>query len=237
LWRSRLGRFLACWWVLPFVAFCAISGKQIHYLLPLLPAWALAGAWLLQQSGARLKPILLTVLALLAAAGIVLLPWLAAWQFGVPVRPAIACLALVAAVVALGVWRRWGRDVRGLALSATALLSATVLAGALAYWPAVDVGPEAAFVRQTLQARTPFATVDSSNGLFGYSARLRQPVPWIVGTAVQAWCRAHPNGILLTTARRAEPPSAVPFKTWPYALSDDRRIAAWRAEQILAASH
>jgi 4-amino-4-deoxy-L-arabinose transferase-like glycosyltransferase len=236
LWRSRLGRFLACWWVLPFVAFCAISGKQIHYLLPLLPAWVLAGAWLLQQSGARLKSVLLAALAWLAAIGSAVLPWLAARQFGVPVRPAVACLALVAVVVALGVWRSWGRDVRGLALSTTALLSATALAGALAYWPALDVGPEAAFVRQTLQARTPFATVDSSNGLFGYSGRLRQPVPWVAGAAVQAWCRAHPNGILLTTDRHAEPPSAVPFKTWPYALSGDRRIAAWHATQILAAA-
>jgi hypothetical protein len=222
--------------VLPFVAFCAISGKQIHYLLPLLPAWALAGAWVLQQAGARLKPLWFAVLALLAAAGIAVVPWLAARQFGVPVRPAVACLALVAAVVALGVWRRWGRDVRGLALSATALLSAAALAGALAYWPALNVGPEAAFVRQTLQAQIPLATVESSNGLFGYSGRLRQPVPWVAGTGVQAWCRAHPNGVLLTADRHAEPPFAAPFKTWPYALSGNRRIAAWRATQVLAAA-
>src|SRR6185312_8800785 len=37
LWRGRFGRFVWCWWVVPLMAFCAISGKQIHYLLPLLP--------------------------------------------------------------------------------------------------------------------------------------------------------------------------------------------------------
>ena len=236
LWRGRFGHFVWCWWGVPFVAFCAISGKQIHYLLPLLPAWALAGAWLLQQAGARLRPLLFGLLALLAAIGMAALPWQAAKSFHYSAQPAIAWLALAALVIAVGVWRGWGRNARSLALSATALVSAAMLAGALAYLPALDVRPEAAFVKQALAEHVAIAHVQWHNGLFGYTGRLHQPLPWIPGDQVQAWCRAHPHGILLTSDRGAEPNGAEPFRTWPYFLSGDHRIAAWHAAQVLGAA-
>ncbi|MGH8153842.1 MAG: ArnT family glycosyltransferase [Rhodanobacteraceae bacterium] len=236
LWRGRFGRFVWCWWVPPFIAFSAISGKQIHYLLPLLPAWALAGAWLLQQRGARLRPLLFGLLALLVGAGIVALPWLAAREFGYPPAREVAGLALVALIVAIGVWVAWGRDARGLALSATALVSAGLLAGSLAFLPALDVEPEAAFVRQELAARVPIVHVEWHNGLFGYTGRLHQPLPWIRRDEVLAWCRNHPDGVLLTSDRSAEPRSVAPFRTWPYFMSGDHRMAAWRAALVVAAS-
>lgn len=236
LWRGRFGRFVWCWWVLPFVAFCVISGKQIHYLLPLLPAWALAGAWLLQQSGARLRPMPFGLSALLAAIGMAALPWQAAKTFGYPTQPAIAALALIGLIIAIGVWRLWGSAARSLALSATALTSAAMLAGALAYLPALDVRPEAAFVKQALAEHVAIAHIEWNNGLFGYTGRLHQPLPWIPRDQVQAWCRAHPGGILLTSDRSSEPRGAEPFRTWPYFLSGDHRIAAWRAAQIPGAA-
>ncbi len=231
--RGRTGRFLWCWWPVPFVAFCAISGKQVHYLLPLLPAWALTGAWLLQQSGARLRPALFVVLALVAAGVIMVLPWWAARTFGYPAQPAIAGLSVVALIVAIGAWRWWGHDVRGLALSATALLSATLLAGVLSCWPALDVQPEAGFVKQTLQAGIPIANIGWHNGLYGYTGRLRQPLPWIRHADVMAWCRAHPRGILLTGRSHLRPRGVRPFRTWPYLAAGDHQIGAWRASAII----
>lgn len=236
LWRGRLGRFLWCWWILPFLAFSAISGKQVHYLLPLLPAWALAGGWLLQQSGARLRPLLFVLLALLAALGIALLPWQAARTFGFAPRVGVAGLALVALVVAVGAWRAWGRNVRALALSATALGSAAMLAGALAYLPALDVRPEAAFVQHALEQHIAIAHVEWHNGLFGYTGRLRQPLPWIPRAQVPAWCRAHPDGILLTSNSHDAPAAGKPFMTWPYLLAGNHHIAAWRAADVPAAA-
>lgn len=51
-WQSR---FILCWIVPVFVAFCAISGKQVHYLMPLLP-----GAFLLAAHGLVSRNILPT---------------------------------------------------------------------------------------------------------------------------------------------------------------------------------
>ena len=234
VWRGRFGRFVACWWVAPFVGFSAISGKQIHYLLPLLPAWALAGAWLLQQRGARLRPLLFALLALIVAGVLAWLPFRAANTFGWTARPAFAWFALVGVTLAAGVWRAWGHDAQGLALSATALASTAMIAAALACRPAYDVAPEAAFVKRELVAHVPIAHIGWHNGLFGYTGRLQQPLPWIQDTAVRAWCRLHPDGILLASDSHLEPRGVRPYRVWPYALSGDGRITAWRAADVLS---
>ncbi|HEX7326739.1 MAG TPA: hypothetical protein VF292_15525, partial [Rhodanobacteraceae bacterium] len=228
------GRFVWCWWVVPFIAFSLISGKQIHYLLPLLPAWALAGAWLLQQAGARMRPLLFALLALIIAVVLAVLPWRAAHAFGFSVQPVIAVLALVPLVIAVGVWRLWGRDARGLALSATALVSSAMLAGALAYLPALDVVPEAGFVRQELTQNVAIAHIGWHNGLFGYTGRLHQPLPWIPYTQVDAWCRAHPDGVLLASDAHLAPKGVTPYRTWPYFLSGNHRMEAFHAATVLA---
>lgn len=103
-----------------------------------------------------------------------------------------------------------------------------MLAGALAMLPALGVEPEAAFVRNALQAHVAIAFVQRDEGLFGYTGRLRRPVPWIPLDGVQPWCEAHPGGILLTRERHEEPATGSPIMTWPYLLSGSRRIAAWR---------
>ncbi|MGH8115208.1 MAG: hypothetical protein ACREPS_09190, partial [Rhodanobacteraceae bacterium] len=130
---------------------------------------------------------------------------------------------------------QWGRNPRALALAATALVSAAMLAGALALLPALDVRPEAAFVKQAFEKQVAIAHVDWHDGLFGYTGRLHQPLPWISRDQILAWCRAHPRGILLTSSSHDEPKDTVPFRTWPYFLAGDHRIAAWRAGDILQA--
>ena len=47
--HRTLLRFLGCWLVPVFISFSLISGKQIHYLLPLIPGIALVFALALDQ--------------------------------------------------------------------------------------------------------------------------------------------------------------------------------------------
>ena len=231
--RGRAGTFLLCWWLPPLIAFCAISGKQIHYLAPLLPAWALSGASVLQDK-VRLRGGLYALFALLVAVGLGLLPGWAARAYGYPLQRPLMLFALVALAISAGLWRAWARDVRSLALAATALASVSLLSGALALQPALDVRPEAAFVSSALRAHVPIAHVEWHNGLFGYTGRLQRPLPVIARARVLAWCRAHPDGWLLASDRGAEPAGVAPAREWPYLLSGSKRIGAWRASDILA---
>ena len=234
LTRARAGIFLLCWWLPPLIAFCAISGKQIHYLAPLLPAWTLSGAYVLQNPNARLRG-LYALFALATAIGLCLLPGWAARTYGYPLQRSLLLFALVALVIAAGVWRAWGRDVRSLALAATSLASVSLLAGALALQPALDVRPEAAFIASALRAHVPIAHIEWHNGLFGYTGRLHQPLPVITRAQVLEWCRAHPNGWLIASDRSDEPEGVAPARAWPYFLSGSKRIGAWQASDVLAA--
>lgn len=233
--RGRIGTFLMCWWLPPLLAFSAISGKQIHYLAPLLPAWALSGAWLLQRQDARLRPVAYALFALLIAVGLCWLPWWAAHAYGYAPQPALMLFALVALVIAIGVWRVWGRDARSFALAATALASLSLLAGALALEPALDVRPEAAFVAAAQRDHVPIVHVEWHNGLFGYTGRLHQPLPVIARAQIIDWSRAHPNGLVMASDRSNEPRNIAPARNWPYFLSGSKRIGVWRAADVLAA--
>ncbi len=142
--------------------------------------------------------------------------------------------ALVGVIVAIGLWRVWGRDTRSLALAATALTSTALLTGALALSPALDVRPEAAFVATAQRDHVPIAHVEWHNGLFGYTGRLRQPLPIVARNEIVAWCRAHPRGILLASDASDEPQGVAPRLQWPYLLSGNHRIGAWSAADILA---
>lgn len=235
LLRERAGIFIACWWLPPFLAFCAISGKQIHYLAPLLPAWALSAALLLRAHGTRIAPRLYALFTLLVAAGLCWLPWWAAHKYGFAPQPALTLFALTGVIVAAGLRRVWGDDARSLALAATALSSAALLTGALALSPALDVRPEAAFVAAAQRAHVPIAHVAWHNGLFGYTGRLRQPLPVVARDRIVAWCHAHPRGILLASEASDEPQGVAPRLQWPYLLSGNHRIGAWNAADILAA--
>ena len=46
-------RFLLCWFIPVFIGFSFISGKQPHYLVPVLPAVIIAIAWLLRDTSYR----------------------------------------------------------------------------------------------------------------------------------------------------------------------------------------
>ncbi len=232
--RGRAGVFLLCWWLPPLVVFCAISGKQIHYLAPLLAAWALSGGYVLQNQNARLRGDLFALFAIVVAVGLCVLPRWAAHEYGYPTQRALMLFALVALVIAAGVWRVWGSDVRSFSLAASALASLSLLAGALALQPALDVRSEATFVAGAFRAHVPIAHIEWHNGLFGYTGRLQEPLPVITRAQILEWCRAHPNGWLLASERSDEPANVAPARTWPYFLSGSKRIGAWRARDVLA---
>ena len=81
-WRDGLlarksTRFGLAWFVPALIVFCFFSGKQMHYLLPLLPGLALYLAVVLGADGARLRSRWYATLLLVAGIGLAALPYLA----------------------------------------------------------------------------------------------------------------------------------------------------------------
>ena len=228
--QDRAARLCLIWAISGLVLFSFVSSKQVHYLLPELPALALvtARALLGQERGPSLAPWLLiglAVLALLAAAGIV-----PAEMAGEMQR--LPIIGLAVALIALGVWARRlpmlpGHLALGIALT-VALHLFFVFSGqfdgydsrrlAIMLSPAGD--GELAFAGGTYNAEVNF------------TARYHLPVATPRSAAdLIAWAVAHPNGLVFGPVR-ANPIPTPPPDTVTFGGDE---IGIWPASAALSA--
>ncbi len=247
---TKLARFAVAWFVPTFVAFCLVSGKQPHYMLPLLPALALYLAEVLSHDDSRLRGRLFGMLLLSVATALAAMPYLAAhaheigWVDAFARREKISDTALT---VLAGVWPWWGvlamalglwllvrgrsfSTPRALALSCVAAASIGMLTLAQGIGPYVNVTAAAQRIKQTQESGTPIAHLAWHHGLFEFAGRLTQPLLKVNYADLHAWCEAHPNGIVVTFYTRY-PITAKPFLTLPYRF---HRILFWHASDLLA---
>ncbi len=212
-------RFAIAWVVPTFVAFSLVSGKQPHYLLPIVPGVAVAAGVALARGALVVRPRPFGVLLLLAGLAMLVLPhfvpdhpnWslLVTWTptFGVPV------VALGVVVLLLG-----GRC-NLIALPAAASL-AMVLVAKLVLVDTTglrfDVRPAAAEIARIQQSGVPIAHLGWHHGVYEFAGRLREPLPVIEPVEWPAWAAAHRNGYVMSFEGRyrfaAKPVYTQPFR-------------------------
>ncbi len=240
--REALGmpggaRFCLAWAVPAFLAFCAVSGKQPHYLLPLLPAPALLVARGLatsqRMSYRRDRLLVVMPAALLAAVASVELA-LNYWPMGT-------------AGTVLGEWAHWFAEIHpawivalwavigwaalpfrrslleGAArLQAAMMVSLALIAAAGTVTPAgraYAVDGMAAEVAALQQAGRSIAYWGQYHGQLHYVGRLERPLRelWDAGELAE-FARQSPEGLVLVDSRE-NPLTAgvgVPFMVVPY---------------------
>ncbi len=234
LWRSAAGlrregldgglRFCLAWLLPAFATFSLISGKQVHYLVPLLPGFALLAARLLARNvdnGPALLDGLWLPALLAAAAGVAMLALspggpggkLESWQ-GLPRWPGAALLLASALAVLAGRKAAW--RLISLALLGAALFALVQLWVSDALWLRYDVGPVAEEIGR-LQARgTALANKGEYHAQYQFVGRLRQPLDEVDSPEeIAAWFARHPDGMLIAyeKPRPGEPP---PLFSRPY---------------------
>lgn len=208
LLATESSRFVFGWAVSALIAFSMISGKQVHYLLPELPAVALL------LSGMQIGPmVMLRRLALLVPAIMVAVLAMAVFAGFVPEAQVNGAemsvlmlgltLAVVAALVAAVLLTRS-------ALLATAIAApATLLALHLALNPMIWAGFDPGVIAGVLsdQQDRSIATTDNSYaGQFSFAGRLERPVKLLNGTvALAAWAKANPGGLLISRGESSDP--------------------------------
>jgi 4-amino-4-deoxy-L-arabinose transferase-like glycosyltransferase len=243
LWRALLQsrpmddtglRFCLVWLLPVFILLSLVSGKQLKYLLPLLPAFALLLARVLsvmQQDPVPQRPWLLaSVLLLLGVLGMVLPLSLdqAAW-IG-EVSPLWGGLLLLMAVILLRL-----RSPRPLQYPRLlSLLSAAVLlvvqAGVFrTAAPAYDLQAASEYVAAAQAAGHQVAMLTSYHGEFGFYGRLTQPVLLLESTEGLAWAGLHPGDYLVTRGRQVthmplEAAFTQPYRGGYLAIVDGRTL-------------
>jgi len=253
VWRQSLQvpsktlRFAAVWFVPTFIAFCLVSGKQPHYLLPLLPALALYMAQVLGTDGAYLRSRWFAALLVIAGVGLATLPYLAAhaneiaWlqrmvKAGTLTESSLRVFAGIwplwgLLAIALGVWLLRKRDgnLVELTLSSAVVALIGMLVLAQGVGPYVDVTAAAARIKDFQTRGQPIAHLAWHHGLYEFSGRLTEPLEKVNYADLRAWCEAHPQGEIVTFDTKY-PITAKPDVEMPYRFG---RIRFWRAADIL----
>ena len=220
-------RLCLVWGGATFVLFSLVSGKQVHYLVPMLPAVALlvARALLGRIDGragwrhpAGLVLALAGVASLAAAAG--LLP-LDAAPFGASPAGGLALVGaglLLAWIAVARLPLAAGLVTAGLApLLAFDLLVATTGLGA-----AHDAAPIARLIAPYREGGLAVVTT-RYNAEFNFAARLEEPVAELeTAEALDAWVAAHPDGAVVAREDGVHPSWSpvrqVLFRGRPYAV-------------------
>nr|WP_298411789.1 glycosyltransferase family 39 protein [uncultured Halomonas sp.] len=204
--HERSVRLLGCWALGTLALFMLISGKQVHYLMPLLPALALIAARGADSSGkppARLWGLGLGW-GLLAVAGLLLSvtgkPLL---RDGIDPVGALLLLALAIGSIYLRPRSTMG-TLRGMVLFNVLawVLTVHVMLGPL--WNAYDISAPSRVIADW-QADGKAVTIADFDyqATFGFAGRLTTPLQQIDEENIQAWSQRHPNGLIVTTVKDA----------------------------------
>lgn len=223
-------------WILPvFVAFSFISGKQPHYLLPMLPAFALLLARALDaRAESRIGlPALLAVVSGLAmiAAGSGLIE---ALKGRVVYQPPVWPGALLAALAA-GAWLAGRRGVPALAtlpLLGAAVLILVQLFVLRAIGPVYDIQPMAQAIAQVQASGHPVSNLGKYHAQYQFAGRLETPLTELDSMALAPWLAAHPDAFVVLYAKDANALAGIParhsqrYRGGAAALVDSRTATA-----------
>ncbi len=212
-------RFCIAWAVPVFIAFSFISGKQIHYILPIFPAFALMIARIASHHQSYSQPsrkanagiaiatlfigTLLLALPLYEQNHQRFTPWLQQiplWLGGL--------VMLAAAVIYFIPKKSTVNAIAQLSVMTIALVTICMFVLIHSAGDAYDVRPISAQLKILELSGTPVAYVGKYPGVFNFVGRLKQSPDIISIEQVPAWFSAHPNGRLIEYIKRTQAISA-----------------------------
>lgn len=206
-------RFAVVAFVPAFLIFCVISGKQIHYVLPLLAPLSLLAARALDSIGdaapGRAVWPLVAVIGVFALA-LAALPFVHTRQPWLAHLPGWLPVALVAAALVLIPIARWPAPRASQAVAVVFVFAfAAFYVGAMqALGPRYDLRAVAARVAALQAAGTPVAYLGSYHAQYSFLGRLTAPVTMRRGGQLPDWIARHPDGYVAVECDDELPPPA-----------------------------
>ncbi len=229
-------KFLGCWMIPALLIFSLISGKQPHYLLPLVPGFILVCALSLNRIGEQtrflyvLPPLVVAAfLAALPALGIVLVNTLPADyfsqahlgdtinNFSVPIS--LIGTGLIAVIIFVVRKSRLVYQLTAVSVSMLIFMSCFQLQASRSFYKNYDLTPIATIVMQ--YPDKPLAFVRNYHGEWGFLARLQNhPVKQVDLHELDPWFKANPTGMAFM--RTSKPEEFTPYDvifSMPYKMT------------------
>ena len=209
VWRSRPlqdegMRFCLVWLLGGFIMLSLVSGKQLKYLLPLLPAVTLLLGRVLsrmQDAPLRQRPWLLVAAVLVTGMACVIMPFVLEKPYWISaIHPAWGGLLIVVAITTA--WLRPIRPARYpllVTLLSVCLVTVLQLGIFRAAAPAYDTRAISRLIAQAQAEGREVAVANQYHGQFGFYGRLVRPLVQLNVTTLQDWAKGHPQGYLIMT--------------------------------------
>ena len=193
-------RFCLIWFVSGFIAFSLISGKQVHYLIPLLPALALMLGRVFPENKTASKPGDFLPYAMIAIFGLILT--------ALPLMPGIKLYhwlqnrqlwwALLILIIGLGgivsLIKTRSTSPYQLSMAVLMLLTASLAGFFNSTGNAFHLQHAAQKLETYRKTGDPIAWAGKYDGQFQFLMRLTQPMEVIEKSAILSWLQAHRNG-------------------------------------------
>ena len=209
IWRDAGERFCVLWFGVTLLAFSLISGKQVHYLIPVMPAVAL---WLARRFNERpvqrISLILLGSGSLLIGIGLLLAPEWCQLSGSYPAceeTPRLGgLLPLVLGLVLLVRSHASERARLRLIGAFPVVLALGVLINFMGLSQRQDIRPIAVEIRKLQDQGITVANVGKYHNQYQFAGRLETPLEIISGDALRQWASEHPEAYLIIYQDRDE---------------------------------
>ena len=236
-------RFCLAWTIPVFIAFSLVSGKRIHYLLPLVPALILIVARAVDEvteaeRWERSHIVVMVVFGLLGTV-LMLLPWLNdAYQWRAElslISPVWGGLLVIVAVILGLVKAKAAQDSVIYVCAASVIASITVSGGFFEVKAdRFNTNPAAQTIAALMDENKAIAFYGSKyHGQYHFAGRFKQAITHISSFAdLYDWAKLHQTGYIIVTYKESEPlpPSLIsyqfPFKSQNIGLLSSQVLLA-----------
>ena len=241
LWRDGSQLLCIIWFTVAFIAFSAISGKQLHYLLPGFPALALIVARCLSnfsynQEPSRRQNTFPALVFVALAIVLIILPmgmmpvWLPVWSVDVNGYGGILVL-IVALWVLFSIPSSWVDSSIQLTLLPISLLISLHIALAPVLWSRYDLRPISKQLKIWEDEGVPLAIHAKNHGQFQFLGRLTKPLTTVGQRKGQLanFLKNHPRGHILAYYRN------IPTQAKPIAVYQTRQkfMVIWDTKTMI----
>lgn len=207
-------RFCAAWMLLPLLIFSMISGKQVHYLIPFVPA----GALLIGRNIGRAEGVAGKT-SVKVLGGLFVLLGLAAWAaplidmggdvgFMEPGDTLFASLGLLIAglLLLLLPFRSTGGTVKRISLCLTLILLCGLIEAKTHFMDDYDMKETAVFIRDKMDSGYSVAHIGKYHGQYQFLGRLTKPITVLSGDPekTQEFATSHPEALFISYQHTGE---------------------------------